>query len=162
MTPAGELEALGIDLIATEQSIDTRTPVGRFTFTTLGAVAELAGPDPRGGGHCGGAAKGSAGLRADPRRVRELLQGGASAAAVARLLRVSRTAIRRARENSCGVVSDGALVVALRPALPNGPTTAIPTRGVAAWDVAAPGGGGVCSQYGSAWICWPFPSSNLE
>jgi len=36
-----ELEALGVDLIVTEQGIDTTTPAGRFTFHILGAVAEL-------------------------------------------------------------------------------------------------------------------------
>ena len=38
---AAELEALGVDLIVTEQQIDTSTPAGRFLFNTLAAVAEL-------------------------------------------------------------------------------------------------------------------------
>jgi len=38
---AAELEALGIDLVVLDQSIDTSTPAGRFLFNTLGAVAEL-------------------------------------------------------------------------------------------------------------------------
>src|SRR5215469_14318829 len=38
---ARELEALGIDLVVLDQSIDTSTPSGRFLFHTLAAVAEL-------------------------------------------------------------------------------------------------------------------------
>lgn len=38
---ADELRALGIDLVSAEDSIDTTTPSGRFTFHVLGAVAEL-------------------------------------------------------------------------------------------------------------------------
>jgi DNA invertase Pin-like site-specific DNA recombinase len=36
-----EFEALGVDLVVVDQSIDTSTPSGRFLFHTLGAVAEL-------------------------------------------------------------------------------------------------------------------------
>jgi DNA invertase Pin-like site-specific DNA recombinase len=38
---AAELEALGVDLVVLDQSIDTSTPAGRFLFNTLSAVAEL-------------------------------------------------------------------------------------------------------------------------
>jgi len=38
---ARELEALGVDLVVLDQSIDTSTPSGRFLFYTLSAVAEL-------------------------------------------------------------------------------------------------------------------------
>jgi DNA invertase Pin-like site-specific DNA recombinase len=38
---ADELRALGIDLVSVEDTIDTTTPSGRFTFHVLGAVAEL-------------------------------------------------------------------------------------------------------------------------
>jgi DNA invertase Pin-like site-specific DNA recombinase len=38
---AAEIEALGVDLVVLDQSIDTSTPAGRFLFNTLGAVAEL-------------------------------------------------------------------------------------------------------------------------
>jgi DNA invertase Pin-like site-specific DNA recombinase len=38
---AAELEALGVDLVVLDQSIDTSTPSGRFLFHTLSAVAEL-------------------------------------------------------------------------------------------------------------------------
>ena len=38
---AAELEALDARLVVLDQSIDTSTPVGRFTFHVLGAVGEL-------------------------------------------------------------------------------------------------------------------------
>ena len=40
-TLAGELEALGIDLIVPGQAIDTSTPTGRLLFNVLGAIAEF-------------------------------------------------------------------------------------------------------------------------
>jgi DNA invertase Pin-like site-specific DNA recombinase len=36
---AGELEALGVNLVVTEQAVDTTTPAGRLLFTVLGAIA---------------------------------------------------------------------------------------------------------------------------
>jgi DNA invertase Pin-like site-specific DNA recombinase len=39
LTLAAELEALGVDLVATEQAVDTTTPAGRLLFTVLGAIA---------------------------------------------------------------------------------------------------------------------------
>lgn len=38
---AAELSGKGVDLIATEQSIDTTTPQGRLMFNMLGAIAEF-------------------------------------------------------------------------------------------------------------------------
>jgi DNA invertase Pin-like site-specific DNA recombinase len=38
---AKELEGKGVDLIATEQNIDTTTPHGRLMFNMLGAIAEF-------------------------------------------------------------------------------------------------------------------------
>lgn len=38
---AAELEALGVDLIVTDQGIDTSTPVGRLLFNMLGAIGEF-------------------------------------------------------------------------------------------------------------------------
>src|SRR4029453_1028027 len=38
---AADLEALGVDLVVTDQSIDTTSPAGRFMFHALGAVAEF-------------------------------------------------------------------------------------------------------------------------
>ena len=40
-TLAGELEALGVDLIVPGQAIDTSTPTGRLLFNVLGAIAEF-------------------------------------------------------------------------------------------------------------------------
>lgn len=36
-----ELEALGVDLVAVDQPIDTTTPMGRFLFVVFAALAEL-------------------------------------------------------------------------------------------------------------------------
>jgi DNA invertase Pin-like site-specific DNA recombinase len=41
LTMARDLEALGVDLVATEQAVDTTTPAGRLLFTVLGAIAEF-------------------------------------------------------------------------------------------------------------------------
>jgi len=41
LTMAQELEALGVDLVATEQTVDTTTPAGRLLFAVLGAIAEF-------------------------------------------------------------------------------------------------------------------------
>ncbi len=38
---AGELEALGVDLVVLDQGIDTTTPTGRLLFNVLGAIAEF-------------------------------------------------------------------------------------------------------------------------
>ena len=38
---AGELEALGVDLIVTDQGIDTSTPPGRLLFNVLAAIGEF-------------------------------------------------------------------------------------------------------------------------
>lgn len=40
-TISQELQAKGVDLIATEQNIDTTTPTGRLMFNMLGAIAEF-------------------------------------------------------------------------------------------------------------------------
>ena len=38
---AGELDALGVDLIVTDQGIDTSTPAGRLLFNVLAAIGEF-------------------------------------------------------------------------------------------------------------------------
>ncbi len=38
---AAELEALGVDLVVLDQSIDTGTPAGRLLFNVLGSIAEF-------------------------------------------------------------------------------------------------------------------------
>ena len=40
-TVAGELEALGVDLVVLDQAIDTTTPVGKLLFHVLGSIAEF-------------------------------------------------------------------------------------------------------------------------
>jgi DNA invertase Pin-like site-specific DNA recombinase len=41
VTLAGELEALGVDLVVLDQAIDTTTPSGRLLFHMLAAIAEF-------------------------------------------------------------------------------------------------------------------------
>jgi DNA invertase Pin-like site-specific DNA recombinase len=38
---SGELEALGVDLIVTDQALDTSTPAGKLLFHVLGSIAEF-------------------------------------------------------------------------------------------------------------------------
>jgi DNA invertase Pin-like site-specific DNA recombinase len=40
-TLAGELEALGVDLVVLDQAIDTSTPSGKLLFHVLGSIAEF-------------------------------------------------------------------------------------------------------------------------
>jgi len=102
VTLAGELEALGIDLIATEQSIDTSTPVGRLLFHVLGSIAEFERDLIR--------ERTAAGMRAAKRRGARigrpevavdrfaLVQGvrsGASVSELARRLGVARSTVRK-------------------------------------------------------------------
>lgn len=41
VTVAGELEALGVDLVVRDQQIDTSSPSGRLLFNVIGAIAEF-------------------------------------------------------------------------------------------------------------------------
>ena len=41
VTLARELEALGVDLVAIDQAVDSTTPAGRLLFHVLGAIAEF-------------------------------------------------------------------------------------------------------------------------
>src|SRR5262249_55645874 len=41
LSMARELEALGVDLVPTDQAAATTTPAGRLLFTVLGAIAEF-------------------------------------------------------------------------------------------------------------------------
>jgi len=40
-TALAEFQSLGIDFVSLTEAVDTSTPVGKMTFTVLGAVAEL-------------------------------------------------------------------------------------------------------------------------
>jgi DNA invertase Pin-like site-specific DNA recombinase len=111
-----ELEALGVDLVATEQAVDTTTPAGRLLFAVLGAIAEferdlirervVAGMRrARVKGTRTGRAIGRPRLyRVDPQTVRVLMAGeGLSLRAAARRLGVSAQAAHRAVRNPlCG------------------------------------------------------------
>jgi DNA invertase Pin-like site-specific DNA recombinase len=105
---AAELEALGVDLVVLDQSIDTSTAAGRFLFNTLGAVAELERDLIR--------ERVSAGIQAAKRRgaqfgrpsalTREmadralrLRRGGQSVRAIAQLLGVGVATVHRALAN---------------------------------------------------------------
>jgi DNA invertase Pin-like site-specific DNA recombinase len=101
---AKELEALGVALVITEQSIDTTTPTGRFLFTTLGAVAQLERDLIRDrviAGMQRAKAQGRhLGRRAlhtiDPAEAGRLLADGLSLRAVARKLGTHATSVKRA------------------------------------------------------------------
>jgi DNA invertase Pin-like site-specific DNA recombinase len=97
-----ELEALGIDLVVLDQSIDTSTPAGRLLFHVLGSIAEFERDLI--------CERTAAGMRAAKRRGARigrpevaidrlaLVQGvrsGASVSALARQLGVSRPTIRK-------------------------------------------------------------------
>jgi DNA invertase Pin-like site-specific DNA recombinase len=101
---AKELEALGVDLVITDQAIDTTTPAGRLMFHVLAAVAEFERDLIR--------ERVIAGLRraraegkqlgrprvfaVDPGEARSLLAQGLSLRAVGRRLSVHHTAVSRA------------------------------------------------------------------
>jgi DNA invertase Pin-like site-specific DNA recombinase len=111
LTLARELEALGVDLVETEQSVDTTTPAGCLLFTVLGAIAEF----ERGlirervvAGLRRAQARGTRSGKAigRPRRhhvdaeaIRALLGGGLSLRAAARRLGVPVQAAHRAVRN---------------------------------------------------------------
>ena len=101
---AAELEALGVDLVVTDQAIDTTTPAGRLLFHVLAAIAEFERDLIRErviagirraraqGRHIGRPRK----YRVDPAAARALLAGGVSLRAAARQLRVHPSAVQRA------------------------------------------------------------------
>lgn len=99
---AAELEALGIDLVVLDQSIDTSTPSGRFLFHTLSAVAELERDLIRERTRAGMAAAKRRGSRIgrpvavlDEVKLIRGMRSGASVSALARDLGVARSTLRR-------------------------------------------------------------------
>jgi len=101
-TLAAELEALGVDLVVLDQSIDTSTPAGRFLFNTLGAVAELerdlirervSAAAKRRGAQFG---RPSMVTREMAERARRLRRSGQSLRAIAQLLGVGVATVHRA------------------------------------------------------------------
>ncbi len=100
---AGDLESLGVDLIALDQGIDTSTSAGRFLFHTLAAVGELERDLIRERTIAGVAAARRRGKRLGRPRVhvplaqaQSLLDQGLSVTSVAQGLGISRTTLRRA------------------------------------------------------------------
>jgi DNA invertase Pin-like site-specific DNA recombinase len=101
---AAELEALGVDLVVTDQNVDTTTPAGKLLFHVLAAIAEFERDLIRErviagirraraqGRHVGRPPK----YQVDPATVRELLVGGVSLRAAARRLGVHPSAVSRA------------------------------------------------------------------
>ncbi|MBI2390059.1 MAG: recombinase family protein [Deltaproteobacteria bacterium] len=85
-----EMRALGVDLVSVQDTLDTTTPSGRFTFHVLGAVAELERELIRERTVAGVAAAkrrgvrlGRPGFALDPGRVRALREEGRSFRAIA-------------------------------------------------------------------------------
>jgi DNA invertase Pin-like site-specific DNA recombinase len=107
---AAELEALGVDLVVTDQAIDTTTPAGRLLFHVLAAIAEFEHDLIRErvvagirraraqGRHVGRPAK----YRVDPAAARALLADGTSLRGTARRLGVHPSAVRRALARTTG------------------------------------------------------------
>ncbi len=101
---AAELEALGVDLIVTEQAIDTSTTAGRLLFHVLGAVAEFERDTIRERVTAGLAAARRRGKhigrpraldRAQANRLRRMCKAGRSQRHMARVLGVSQGTVRR-------------------------------------------------------------------
>ena len=99
---AAEFEALGVDLIVTDQAIDTSTPTGRLLFNVLAAMGEFERDIIRERTRAGLAAARRRGRRLGrPRvfvplaRAQGLLGAGWSVAAIAHELGISRTTLRR-------------------------------------------------------------------
>ncbi len=107
---AAELEALGVDLVVTDQAIDTTTPAGRLMFNVLSAIAEFERDLIRErvvagirraraqGRHVGRPRK----YRVDATAVQALLAAGTSLRGVARRLGVHPSAVRRALARAVG------------------------------------------------------------
>jgi DNA invertase Pin-like site-specific DNA recombinase len=98
----GELEALGVDLIVTDQGIDTSTPAGRLLFNVLGAIGEfeldLIRERTRAGLRAArkrGARLGRPRARLDLSHALERLERGETVAAVAKRFGIARSTLRK-------------------------------------------------------------------
>jgi DNA invertase Pin-like site-specific DNA recombinase len=105
LTLAADFEALGVELVAADQGIDTSTPSGRFLFNVLGSVAELERDLIRERTAAGLAAARRRGKRLGRRptlegdaleRARRMRSAGQSVRHVAQVLGVSKSAVARA------------------------------------------------------------------
>ena len=102
-TLAAELEALGVDLVVLDQSIDTSTPSGRLLFHVLGSIAEFERDLIRERTRAGMAAARRRGarlgrpraLRGDTYPLERLLAQGLSVRAIARALGCSPATVAR-------------------------------------------------------------------
>ncbi|WDR00859.1 recombinase family protein [Devosia sp. J2-20] len=99
-----ELEAKGVDLIASEQNIDTTTPHGRLMFNMLGAIAEFE-TDLRKDRQLEGIAKAKSEGRykgrpvtVDAKAIREALAAGEKPVKVAKRFNVARSTVYRVAE----------------------------------------------------------------
>ena len=100
-TIARELQSKGVDLVVTEQNIDTTTPTGRLMFNMLGAIAEFE-TDLRRERQLEGIAKAKAEGRylgrpvtVDGEAIVAALAAGEKPAAVARRFKVARSTVYR-------------------------------------------------------------------
>jgi DNA invertase Pin-like site-specific DNA recombinase len=98
---ATELEQKGVDLIATEQNIDTTTPHGRLMFNMLGAIAEFE-TDLRRERQLEGIAKAKLEGRykgrpvtVDATAIRAALKAGERPVEIAKRLKVARSTVYR-------------------------------------------------------------------
>ena len=103
LTLLGELEALGVDLIAVDDGLDTTTPVGRLFFQIRGAFAEYEAALIRERTRAGLQAARRRGKRLGRPRVhvpvakaQTLLGKGLSLTAVARELGIARATLQKA------------------------------------------------------------------
>ncbi len=103
LTLLGEFEALGVDLIAVDDGLDTTTPVGRLFYQIRGAFAEYETELIRERTRAGLQAAKKRGKRLGRPRVhvpiaeaRRLLAEGLSLTAVARHLGIARSTLQRA------------------------------------------------------------------
>jgi DNA invertase Pin-like site-specific DNA recombinase len=107
---AAELEALGVDLVVTDQAIDTTTPAGRLLFHVLAAIAEFERDLIRERVIAGMRRARAQGRRVgrprkywvDPTAAQALLTAGTSLRGVARQLSVHPSAVRRALGRGAG------------------------------------------------------------
>lgn len=100
-TISQELQAKGVDLIATEQNIDTTTPTGRLMYNMLGAIAEFE-TDLRKERQLEGIAKAKKEGRykgrpvtVDGKAIRAALAAGDKPMAIARRFNVARSTVYR-------------------------------------------------------------------
>lgn len=120
VTLAGELQALGVDLVAVDQSLDSSTPSGRLMFHVLSAIAEferdLIVDRVRAGlrrARSEGRKLGRPRVhQVDVERARRLLETGHSLREVARRLGVHHSAVKRAVEKQMSCATrDAAMTV---------------------------------------------------